>query len=136
MKGQELNSVLYVLDSLGLTRSLENFPARSSSSIGKMPKIYIRDSGLLHALLGIETVEQLRQHPNVGDCWEGYAIGELIGAAGPGASSQFFRSDEGDEIDLILTFTRSGQSIRHRMQNEPRCRPPPGLLEGSGTPQA
>lgn len=131
MKGQELTSVLYVLDRLGLTRTLENFPARSSSSIGKLPKVYIRDSGLLHALLGIETVEQLRRHPNVGDCWEGYAIEELIGAAGPGATSQFFRSDDGDEIDLFLTFTRSGQSIAIECKTNPDADPRRGFWKAT-----
>ncbi|HWW57072.1 MAG TPA: DUF4143 domain-containing protein [Sphingopyxis sp.] len=131
MKGQEVNSVLHVLDRLGLTRTLENFPARSSSSIGKMQKIYIRDSGLLHALLGIETVEQLRQHSSIGECWEGYAIEELIGAAGPGATPQFFRSDDGNEIDLFLTFARSGQSIAIECKTNPDADPRPGFWKAT-----
>lgn len=131
MKGQELGSILYVLDRLGLIRTLDNFPARSSSSIGKMQKIYIRDSGLLHALLGIETGEQLRQHQSVGECWEGYAIEELIGAAGPGAAPQFFRSDEGNEIDLFLTFARSGQSIAIECKTNPDADPRPGFWKAA-----
>ena len=112
-KRADLRSALYVLERLGVTRRLPNFPAGSSSSLGKKPKLYIRDSGLLHAMLGIERVAQLRDHDDAGDRWEGYAIEALILAGADQCSAQFYRvkGSEGegaDEIDLILDFVSRG----------------------------
>lgn len=106
-KRADLRSALYVFDRQGVVRRLPNYPAGSSSSLGKKPKLFVRDSGILHAILGIETAEQLRNHPDVGDSWEGYAIEALIGAGADRCSSQFYRamgSDGEDEIDLVLDF--------------------------------
>lgn len=107
-KRADLRSALHVLDKLGVTRRLPNFPIGTNSSLGKMPKLYIRDSGLLHAMLGIETASQLRNHGCAGDSFEGYAIEALILAGGDHCSAQFYRvkgSGSGaDEIDLVLDF--------------------------------
>ena len=68
----------------------------------KSPKVYIRDSGLVHALLGIADREALLAHPAVGGSWEGLAIESLIAAAPNGAEPHFFRTAAGAEIDLLL----------------------------------
>lgn len=110
----ELKSVLHVFEKLGLVRRLWNYPVGQSSSFAKKPKLYIRDSGILHAQLGIETVPQLRRSPNLGDSFEGYAIDALILAASDAATPQFFRAKgpEGeDEIDLVLDFAAAGGEI-------------------------
>jgi len=67
----------------------------------KAPKVYIRDSGLLHALLGIGTARELELHPKVGASWEGYAIEEMIKVHRPEAS-YFWATHGGAEIDLLL----------------------------------
>jgi len=105
----ELLSVLHVFDRLGLTRRLPNFPADTIAGIGKKPKLFIRDSGILHAMLGIETTAQLRSHDAIGESWESYAIEALIAAADARCTPQFYREElpgeEGeDEIDLVLDF--------------------------------
>ncbi len=68
----------------------------------KSPKVYIRDSGLAHTLLGIETQEDLLGHPVIGGSWEGYCIENLIAAAPRGTEASFYRSSAGAEIDLVL----------------------------------
>ena len=68
----------------------------------KSPKVYVRDSGLVHALLGIAEREALLAHPVAGASWEGLAIESLIAAAPAGTEACFYRSSAGAEIDLLL----------------------------------
>ena len=68
----------------------------------KSPKIFVRDSGLAHALLGLETQEALLGHPVVGGSWEGFCIEQLIAAAPTGTEPYFYRSSGGAELDLVL----------------------------------
>jgi predicted AAA+ superfamily ATPase len=73
----------------------------------RTPKTYIRDSGLTHALLDIETWEDLLGHPVAGGSWEGFVIENLIAAAGERRTPYFYRTEDGAEIDLI--FERGGK---------------------------
>jgi len=114
-KRQELRAAIYVLEQLRLVRRLSNYPASSSSSLGKKPKLFIRDSGVLHALLGIETWPQLRLHQGIGGSFEGYAGEALIIAGGERCGAQFYREkvkESEDEIDLLLDFpSQSGRLV-------------------------
>ena len=67
----------------------------------KAPKIYIRDSGLLHALLGITTRRDLEHHPKVGASWEGYAVEEVLKALNPD-DAYYWATHNGAELDLLL----------------------------------
>lgn len=67
----------------------------------KAPKIYIRDSGLLHSLLGITNTRDLEHHPKVGASWEGYAIEEALKALQPD-DAYFWASHQGAEMDLVV----------------------------------
>ena len=67
----------------------------------KAPKIYVRDSGLLHTLLGIENQRDLEHHPKVGASWEGYAVEEVLKAVNPD-EAYFWATHQGAEIDLVL----------------------------------
>lgn len=73
----------------------------------KSPKLYIRDSGLVHALLELETRDTLLGHPVAGASWEGLVIENLLEAAGSKRRASFFRTADGAEIDLLLE--RGGQ---------------------------
>jgi predicted AAA+ superfamily ATPase len=69
----------------------------------KAPKTYLRDSGLLHTLLGIETIQQLRSHPKCGASWEGFAIEQILSAPRSAAGSAFYWATHGGaELDLLL----------------------------------
>jgi predicted AAA+ superfamily ATPase len=70
----------------------------------KSPKLYVRDSGLLHALLGLSDEERLLGHPGVGASWEGFVLENLITAAGPNVSAYFYRTSAGAEIDVLLRW--------------------------------
>ncbi len=82
-----------------------------SGNVGKRlvraPKTYIRDSGLTHALLDLETWEDILGHPVAGPSWEGFIIENLIAAAGERRTPYYYRTEDGAEIDLL--FERGGK---------------------------
>jgi predicted AAA+ superfamily ATPase len=94
------------LESLGLIRQLRPWFANHLKRLEKNPKIYIRDTGLLHALLHRRTLDELRADGAIlGHSWEGFCIENLVEAA-PGARPFFYRADtEQEEIDLVLEFS-------------------------------
>jgi predicted AAA+ superfamily ATPase len=67
----------------------------------KAPKVYVRDSGLLHALLGLGTQRDLEHHPKLGASWEGYAVEEVLKALRP-EEAYYWATHNGAEIDLVL----------------------------------
>ncbi len=97
-------SYLDLMVDLLLVRRLEPWHSNPSKRLVKSPRIYVRDSGLVHALLGIVTLEDLLGHPVAGASWEGFALESLIMAAPEGSAANFYRSSAGAEIDLLLTL--------------------------------
>ena len=93
---------LDLLVDLMLVRRLQPWHSNAGKRLVKSPKIFIRDAGLLHALLGIGSLEALLGHPVVGGSWEGYCIENLISVAPRGTEASFYRSAAGAEIDLVL----------------------------------
>lgn len=77
-------------------------PANVKKRLVKSPKTYVRDSGLVHALLGIETFDELLGHPVVGPSWEGFVIENLLAVAPSPTRASFYRTARGAEIDLLL----------------------------------
>ena len=102
VSGQSVARYLDLLVDLMLVRRLSPWHTNAGKRLVKSPKVYIRDAGLAHALLGLETVEALLGHPVVGGSWEGFCIENLIAAAPRGTEASFYRSSAGAEIDLIL----------------------------------
>jgi predicted AAA+ superfamily ATPase len=90
-----------MLEQTFMLRSLKPFAANLKKRLVKSPKIYIRDTGLLHALLDIETQNDLLGHPVYGASWESFVIENII-ASYPDWRPHFYRSSAGAEIDLIL----------------------------------
>lgn len=72
----------------------------------RSPKIWVRDAGLVHALLDLETWDDVLGHPVVGASWEGFVIENVIAAAGERRVPYFYRTADGAEIDLV--FERGG----------------------------
>jgi predicted AAA+ superfamily ATPase len=75
----------------------------------KSPKVYVRDSGIVHALLGVENYNGLAGHPVVGASWEGFVIENLLAAAPGRTAASFYRSSAGAEIDLVLDVPARGR---------------------------
>ena len=91
-----------LLVDLLLVRRLRSFHANARKRLVKSPKVYVRDSGLVHALLGLDSHNALAGHPVAGASWEGFVIENLLAAAPPGTAAGFYRTRAGAEIDLVL----------------------------------
>jgi predicted AAA+ superfamily ATPase len=91
-----------LLCDLLLVRRLPSFHANVGKRLVRSPKTYVRDSGLLHALLGIETYDELLGHPVAGPSWEGFVIENLLAVAPERTRASFYRTARGAEIDLLL----------------------------------
>ncbi len=94
-----------LLVDLLLVRRLQPFHSNAGKRLVKSPKVYIRDCGLVHALLRLETMNDVLGHPVAGASWEGFVLETLLAAA-PDAEPSFYRTSAGAEIDLILDFGR------------------------------
>jgi len=90
-----------------LVRRLPPLHANVKKRLVKTPKIYVRDSGLVHALLGIDTLEALLGHPVAGMSWEGFVIESILAVIPKNVNASFYRTSSGNEIDLILEFDAS-----------------------------
>ena len=93
-----------LLEDLLLVRRLPPWHANVGKRLVKSPKAYIRDSGLVHALLGIPDLESLLSHPVLGASWEGFVIENLLAASGDAATPYFYRTARGAEVDLVLAW--------------------------------
>ena len=105
--GKTVASYLDLMVDLLLVRRLAPWHANAGKRLVKAPKVYVRDSGLVHALLGIADLERLLGHPVVGASWECFVIENLLNAAshaGQRVEASFYRSAAGAEIDLLLTW--------------------------------
>lgn len=96
-----------LLVELLLLRRLTPYHANIGKRLVKSPKVYLRDSGLLHALLAIPTSAALLDHPIVGPSWEGFAIETLINCSPAWTTPFFYRTSAGAEIDLVLELPDS-----------------------------
>ena len=106
-RGLDVNGVtvaryLDLLVDLLLVRRLPPWRSNLGRRLVKAPKVYIRDSGVCHALLGIETVDDLLGHPVVGGSWEGFVIENVAGVLPARASCGYYRTAGGAEIDFVV----------------------------------
>ena len=99
-----VTSYVNLLKDLLLLRKLPPFHANVKKRLVKSPKVYVRDSGLLHALLGIRNHDDLLGHPVAGASWEGFVIESLLAVAPNHTKASFYRTTAGAEIDLVLEF--------------------------------
>lgn len=97
-----VTSYIDLLADLLLVRRLKPFHKNINKRLVRSPKIYVRDSGLLHALLGVVDYNELSGHPVVGFSWEGFVIENILSIAPEGTKASFYRTSAGAEIDLVL----------------------------------
>jgi uncharacterized protein len=102
VSGQTIARYLDLLCDLLLVRRLQPWARQSSKRLVKAPKVYVRDSGLVHALLGLGDVRSLLSHPVVGGSWEGWIIENLLACTPQGTTASYYRTAVGAEIDLVL----------------------------------
>ena len=86
-----------------LVRRLPPWFENTGKRVVKAPKIYLRDSGVLHALLGLRSGAEVRSHPRFGASWEGFALEQVIGLMKAERDAYFWRTHAGAELDLLIT---------------------------------
>lgn len=99
-----VGSYINLLADLLLVRRLLPWPSKLGKRLVKTPKLYVRDSGLVHALLDLKDKETVLSHPVVGASWEGYGIENLLACAPAQVQPYFYRSSAGAEVDLLLQW--------------------------------
>jgi predicted AAA+ superfamily ATPase len=117
-----VNGYLDYLVGAFLIRRLPPYLTNIRKRLVKSPKVYWRDSGLLHALLGVQDMRTLLVQPWVGASWEGYIIEQIIGellARGRSFQPYFFRTSDQHEIDLVLDFGREVWAIEVKLTSSP-----------------
>jgi len=102
--GKTVARYLDLMVDLLLVRRLQPFRANVKKRLVKSPKVYVRDSGVVHALLDIPDREALFGHPVAGASWEGFVVDNLLSAARDGTLPGFYRTSAGAEIGLVLEF--------------------------------
>jgi predicted AAA+ superfamily ATPase len=103
ISGQTVSRYIDLLCDLMLVRRLPAWHGNVGKRLIRSPKVYVRDSGVVHALLGLSNLDALLGHPVAGSSWEGFVMEQLINAA-PHAEVSFYRTSNGAEVDLVLTF--------------------------------
>ncbi len=104
VSGNTVRRYLEISKQLLMVRVLRPWFSNLDKRLVKAPKTYVRDSGILHALLNMQTTNILIQHPVAGKSWEGFVIENLIETSGGRARPYFYRTSAGAEIDLVLEF--------------------------------
>lgn len=102
--GKTVARYLDLLVDLLLVRRLSPWHRNVGKRLVKSPKVFVRDSGLVHALLGLGNKEQLLGHPVAGPSWESFVLETLLVLAPRGTEANFYRTAAGAEIDLVLTL--------------------------------
>ena len=113
---------LDLLTDLFLVRQLAPWHENLLKRQVRSPKVFIRDSGLLHQLLGIRTAAELLVHPRLGASWEGYAIEETLKVVGPD-DAYFWATHGGAELDLLMMLRGRRWGVEVKREDAPRLTP-------------
>jgi predicted AAA+ superfamily ATPase len=130
VSGNTVARYLDLMVDLMLVRRLQPWSTNAKKRLVRTPKVYVRDSGLLHALLGIHNQEELLGHPVAGASWEGMLIENILDSLPATARPTFYRTAAGAEIDLVIELSakeRWAIEIK-RSLNDPR--PAKGFYTG------
>ena len=124
MSEKTVRNYLDTLCSTFMARRLEPWFENLAKRQVKAPKIYLADSGILHLLLGIKTMEDLLGHPKIGASWEGFAVREIIAYLGAEDDDCFFwRLHSGAELDLFVRHGRRRLGFEIKFTSAPRVTP-------------
>lgn len=102
--GKTVQRYMDLLEGLFLVRRVPAWSRNTGKRLVKMPKIYWRDSGLLHELLGLNHLEHVLGHPVCGPSWEGYCVEQILNALPSGVIASHYRTHAGAEVDLVLEY--------------------------------
>lgn len=133
--GKTARRYLDLLEGLYLVRSLPPWSRNAGKRLVKSPKVYWRDSGILHTLAGLQNLEQLLGHPLCGASWEGYCIEQILRCLPKGATASHYRTHAGAEVDLVIEKP-DGEILAVEIKRTLSPKVTPGLVESMETLQA
>ena len=113
-----VSSYIDVLSHTYMLRILEPYTTNEKKRLIKSPKVYIRDTGILHALLDIKNMNELLAHPIFGQSWESFVIEQIISAL-PHARFSYYRNSDGNEIDLIFRHNNLTYAVECKASSAP-----------------
>jgi hypothetical protein len=111
---------LDVLVDTMMVRRLQPHLPNVGKRLVKSPKVYLRDSGLLHALLGVATVQELQGHPIAGASWEGFVVEQVAAALPHDAQLSFYRTAAGTELDLVIERASRKVGVEIKFASAPK----------------
>jgi uncharacterized protein len=103
-----------------MLRRLEPFHANLGKRLVKSPKIYVRDSGLLHYLMGIHSINDMMGHPLTGASWEGFCVEQICNHLPAGASVSFYRTAAGAELDVVVETGSQTMGFEIKFSSAPK----------------
>jgi len=130
--GKTARRYLDLLEGLYLVRSLPPWSRNAGKRLVKSAKIFWRDSGILHALAGLPTLEHVLGHPVCGASWEGYCIEQILGQLSPRANASHYRTQAGAEVDLVIE-QQDGQILAIEIKRTLSPKVTRGLVESMKT---
>jgi predicted AAA+ superfamily ATPase len=111
---------LDVLVDAMMVRRLEPHLVNTGKRLVKSPKVYIRDSGIVHALLNVASIGDLQGHPVAGASWEGFVIEQIFAHSPAGAEIGFYRTAAGAELDVVMTVGRRRTGFEVKFSSSPK----------------
>ena len=120
VSGHTVKHYLDVLTDLYMVRQLRPWSGNTTKRLVKAPKLYVRDSGLLHRLANIPDLETLLGHPLCGDSWEGFVIENLLGRMPDSWQASYYRTSAQAEIDLVLEGPRRVVAVEVKRTTAPK----------------
>lgn len=133
--GKTARRYLDLLEGLYLVRTLPPWTRNAGKRLVKSPKVYWRDSGILHALAGLRSLEHVLGHPLCGASWEGFCIEQILVRLAKGANASHYRTHAGAEVDLVIEQA-DGQILAVEIKRTLSPKLTPGLVESMETLQA
>ena len=119
LSDKTVRSYLDILTGTFMVRQLQPWYENMGKRQVKAPKIYLRDSGLLHGLLGLPDVHSLLGHPAVGASWEGFALEQILRSVRP-AEGFFWRTHNGGELDLFFLYRGGRYGVEIKFSESPK----------------
>jgi uncharacterized protein len=111
---------LDILTGAFMLRQLLPWFENTGKRVLKAPKVYFRDTGLLHSLLGLRTPDQTLAHPRFGFSWEGFAMEQVVQAAEAERDAYYYRTHAGAELDLLLMRSGKRYGFEFKFEDAPR----------------
>lgn len=122
VSGHTVRNYIDLLEGAFMARRLPPYAANIGKRLVKSPKLYLRDTGILHCLLRVDSWDTLLGHPVFGTSWEGLCLENIISACRPTVRAYFYRTARGAELDLVLESGRTRVSVEFKASTDPAPR--------------